>query len=382
LKSYYEIVIQLEVFHDYFPKEDKNVCRSLKFIPTAECFRLLQKLRLIFKSTVNGFVLVGEKRNIGTDAAPILETIVEIVKGTRFNFFISEQDNDFIIITNTDPKLFSDGKKYVFRNNDSQAAVVNGNIATITLHNNVPITEVAKLSSGNFLGPVVISENPVKLRLLGANGEYVMEKEVPRNNLGDICTEQLLFSDTAFDEGLYRLQQIDASNSVTSEKEYFLTTVPQDIRVNGILQLEYNNIFVAQSKKEIHAVIQLQSRSIFWVYNIDIQKYEDPLEFNNRIKAADLVVDTTQSSPSVATAFTQNFIQASPLPADWYIHDKVSFRSNNPIPIHFRSYEGIQLKNTTAAHPVIINNMPNPNPLQIRESAPNTYEADIFLRVQ
>ena len=190
------------------------------------------------------------------------------------------------------------------------------------------------------------------------------------------------FSDTVFGEGLYRLQQIDAANVVTSEKKYFLTAIPQDIRVNGILQLEYNSVFAAQATKEIHAVIQLQSRSIHWVYNIDVEKYEDPVEFANRIKVADLAFDTAFSSPSVATAFTKNVIQMSPLPADWYINDKVTFRSNNPIPIHLQPYSGIQLKNTTAAQPVIINHLPNPNPLHIRETLPNTYEADIFLKVQ
>jgi hypothetical protein len=116
---------------------------------------------------------------------------------------------------------------------------------------------------------------------------------------------------------------------------------------------------------------------------VDIEKYEDPLEFlNKRIKPTDLKVDTVSSSPSVGTAFTRTILFSSINPADWFINDKVQFRSNNPIPLKKTAYEKLQLQHTTVPVPVIINNLPNPDPLNMEETAPNTYEIEMFLKVK
>jgi hypothetical protein len=306
--------------------------------------------------------------------------------GTKFYFFITEENNDFINITDTDPKLFSDGKKYVFRNTNSNTAVVAGNIATVTIHNSTPVNNVVTIAPANFAAPVVLADNPVKLVLRGSEEEFIMEKAVPRDTGGNISAERLVFSDTPFAEGLYTLQQVDNTNLIVSEKKYFLISSVPPFTVNGILLIDYNTIFNAQAKKEIHVVIQLSPRNIHWVYNVDIERYEDPVEFAaKRIKPADLQLDETLSAPSVGTTFSKTIVSSLPNPADWYINDKVTFRSSNPVPIHKKSYRRLLLKNTAAISPVIINNMPNPEPLMIKEKAPpgsGVYEAEMFLKVK
>ena len=139
----------------------------------------------------------------------------------------------------------------------------------------------------------------------------------------------------------------------------------------------------AQENKHTHLTITLAPRSVHWIYNVDIEKYEDPGEFNTqRVLPANLALDPTPSSPPVATPFTKTIVQALPLPADWHINDKVRFRSNNPIPLKKKPYGRIQLRNNGIAMPVIIDNMPNPDPLMIRKTAPNTYETEMFLKVK
>jgi hypothetical protein len=382
VKSYYHIIIQLDVFHDYFPLEENHVCTSLQFTPCTSCFQTLRQLRLLFKKTENGFVIVGEKKNLGTDAAPILEPLVDIPEGTKFNFLITETDNNFINITDTDPHLFSDGKKYVFRNTDSQQAVVAGNIATINIHNNSPLNEVVTLAPPLFTAPVVVAENPVKVVLRGSEGEFITEKTVPRDAGNNIVAGGLLLCDTPFVEGIYTLQQVNALNAVTSEKRYFLFEPVTGVRVNGIVQLTYNNIMAAQSKKEIHTTIHLNPRSVFWIYKVDIEKYEDPVEFNLRIKPLNLKVDSVPSIPAVGTPFTKTILFVSANPADWFLNDKVQFRSNNPIPLKKKPYEQLQLVHTAVPQPVIINNLPNPDPLAMEETTPNTYEIEMYLKVK
>lgn len=139
MKSYFEILFQVEVFHNFFPVEEQHICNSLSFIPSDECLRTLANNRLLFKKTINGFAVIAEKKNIGTDALPNLVPFFSITPGTRFHFLISEPDDDFINITDSDPDLFAEGRKYFFRNSPTQPAVVAGNHATISLHNNTPL---------------------------------------------------------------------------------------------------------------------------------------------------------------------------------------------------------------------------------------------------
>lgn len=383
MKSYYDIAIQLEVFHDYFPAEEGHICPSLRFTPSEDCFRKLKQNHLIFKNTVNGFVLVGERRNTGTDAAPVLVPVIDIAPGTKFCFLVTEVNNDFINITDTDPKLFSGGKKYVFRNTNAHTAVINGNIATVVIQNYTPLTEAVTIAPANFIAPVVVADNPVKLVLLGQDRNYITEKTVTRDSNGNISVERITFSDTPFEEGIYFLQQVNAANTVVSEKEYFLINSMPLERVNGIVVVDYNNILSANAGKEIHVVINLAPRNIHWVYKVDIERYEEPLDFlNRRIKPADLQLDVSTSSPSVGTPFTKTVVSSFPNPADWFMNDKVSFRSNNPVPLVKKPYQKVLLKNTAAVSPVIIKNMPNPEPLMIKEIAPNTYEAEMFVKVK
>src|SRR5690606_25077586 len=144
-----------------------------KFLPTGQCQRLLSDNRIVFKSSENVFVIVAEKRNIWTDAIPNLVPFFSIPECMRFIFFIVEEDIEFLNITDTDPALFADGKKYLFRNTPFQQAVVNGNDAVFDIHNNTPLAEAVTLAPVLFQAPVAIAQNPVRLVLRNAENEFV-----------------------------------------------------------------------------------------------------------------------------------------------------------------------------------------------------------------
>lgn len=383
MKSYFEILFQVEVFHNFFPVEEQHVCNSLSFIPSDECMRSLANNRLIFKKTVNGFAIVAEKKNIGTDALPNLVPFFSITPGTRFHFLISEPEDDFINITDADPDLFAEGRKYFFRNSPTQPAVVAGNHATIPLHNNTPLVNSLSLGPSNFIAPVAIASNPVKLVLKDIDGLFMVEKKVPRDSFNNISAERLLMSDESLPEGIYVLHQVNAANVSVLQKTYFLSGQSLKGKITGILDITYNSIMQGQENRHTHLTITLSPRNVHWIYNVDIEKYEDPGEFNTqRVLPVNLALDPSLSSPPVASPFTKTIVQALPLPADWHINDKVRFRSNNPIPLKKKPYSRIQLKNNGIAMPVIIDNMPNPDPLMIRKTAPNTYETEMFLKVK
>ncbi len=383
MKSYFEILYQLEVFHNYFPAEEQHRCTSLRFLPTEPCRRLLSDQRLVFKSSENGFVIVAEKKNTGTDALPNLVPFFSIPTGTRFHFFIMERDNEFLNITDLDPELFADGKKYLFRNTPFQQAAVSGNDASFHIHNNIPLTEALTLAPSLFLAPVAIAQNPVKLVLRDAESEFVAEAAVPRDSFGVISAERILISNQPLPEGVYTLQQLNAASAIVDQKKYFLCENIPGFRVNGIAAITCYPHLQAQENRHSHFIISLLPRQAHWVYHIDIEKYEDPAEFNTkRVLPGDLVINTALSTPAVGTAFTKTIVQASPLPQDWFINDKVSFRSNNPIPLQKQTYERVELHNNSLAPPAIIRNLPNPPPLALRKTGPNQYEADIYLKVK
>lgn len=383
MRSFFEILFQLEVFHTYFPVEEQHRCTALKFLPTGQCQRLLSDNRLVFKSSENGFVIVAEKRNIGTDATPNLVPFFSIPEGMSFHFFIVEEDNDFLNITDTDPALFADGKKYLFRNTPFQQAVVNGNDAVFDIHNNTPLAEAVTLAPVLLQAPVAIAQNPVRLVLRNAENEFVVEVAVPRDAFGAISATRLLISRQPLTEGVYTLQQINAAGNVVDEKRYFLCENVPGFRVNGIVAITNYPTLRAQENRHSHFVVSLQPRRAHWVYHIDIERYEDPAEFSTkRVLPTDLVIDASQSTPAVGTTFARTIVQTSSLPQEWFINDKVRFRSNNPIPLQKETYERVSLHNNSLAPPTIIRSLPNPPPLALRKTGPNRYEADIYLKVK
>src|SRR5690349_13063531 len=134
MRTYFETVIQLDASHAYY--EDK-VCKALEFVPTGSCIALFKKFRLVYKKTASGFILAGEKKNTGTDAAPVLIPRIDIPAGTKFYFFITHLRNDFLNITNADMTRLSEGRKYCFMN-PLTAPVVSGGKATFKIHDNAP----------------------------------------------------------------------------------------------------------------------------------------------------------------------------------------------------------------------------------------------------
>lgn len=375
MKIFYEPVFHVETFHSFYKD---NLCRALAFEPTYSCSALLNRYRLVFKGTENGFGLVGEKRNTGTDAAPVLVPFVNIPVNVNFYFFIRETRPDFLNITDADMDELSGGRKFLLRNDLTTPLAVTPTIATLTVHNNVAIADTVAVDTINFYAPVAIAENPVRLALLDANGGLVIEKMVPRDNNGNITADKVLMSKSPLAEGVYELQQIDAANAVTSSQRYFLTWPASAYNAAGILMIDYNAALLSHQDKEIRIVLQFASRGIRWVYQVEIEKYLDPTEAGFTYNPATLFLNNPGNNvPSVASVFTKTVIPA-PGPLS---NDKVIWRSNNLISLREEPYREVTLIDTGLTDPVF-DHLPNPEPVKMKDDGSGNYAAEIFMKIK
>jgi hypothetical protein len=371
MRTYFETVIRFDVFHNYY---SDNRCKALLFTPTDSCLAMLNRFHLIFKNIPAGFAVIGEKKNTGTEALPVLVPRIDIPVGTVFYFLISSLQTDFLNITDADMDKLAEGKKFYFKNTLA-APVVNSGIATFNIHNNLPIANALVYGSVNFHAPVKVTENPLKLVLRDVSGVVAVEKVVPRNAANVIISDHVLISDTSVPEGIYTLQQVNAGGVITSSQDYFLTNTTVTNNVEGILAIDYNQYLLQHADKEVRLEVRLQNRDIHWIYRIEIEKYTNPAEAPFTYVANNLFLNNNANNvPSVGSVFTRSI--TAPLdPADNF---KVRFRSTNAIPLKEKPYQEVKLMNNATA---LIDNLPNPNPLMMKLNAGN-YEAEVFLKIK
>jgi hypothetical protein len=371
MSSYFETVIQFDVFHSFY---NDNRCKDLIVEPTSECALLLRRFRLLFKKTLSGMVVIGEKRNIGTEAVPVLVPFIDIPPREKFYFTITSLRDDFLNITDADMEALAGGKKFYLQNS-MVAPVVNGNVATFTVHNNTPLIRAVELGSTAFYAPVLIAEDPVKLRLLNADRITVTEITVPRNSASEITAETLLMTDADLPEGLYTLEQIDATAAITSSREYFLTDPKPGKRILGILCVDYNHFVELHQDKEVRMETYLANRAVRWVYRVEIEKYKEPAEVPFTYQAANIFLNNnTNTVPSVGSAFTKTIL----IPPDPNDNVKIRFRSNNLIPIRESPYKDVRLMNSGLS---LIDHLPTPLPAMMKFAGGN-YETEIFLKIK
>ena len=350
----------------------------MAFEPTYSCYALLNQCRLAFKRTENGFGLVGERRNTGTDLAPVLVPFVDIPVSTKFYFFIRETRPDFLNITDADMDALAGGRKFFLRNDVTTPVAVTPTIATLTVHNNLPLTETLAVDTVHFHAPIQVSEDPVKLWLLDADGILMVEKVVPRDSSNQIIAEKILMSKSPLPEGVYELRHIDAANAVTSVQRYFLTWPGTAYNATGVFMIDYNTALLPHQDKEIRIVLQLASRSIRWVYQVEIEKYADPTESGFTYNPANLFLNNAANNvPSVASVFTKTVIPAP----DPLSNDKVRWRSNNLISLREAPYREVALIDTGLTDPVI-DHLPNPEPVKMKDDGGGNYASEIFMKIK
>lgn len=374
MRLYYEPVIHMEVFHAFYKD---GLCKALTFEPTPECLNTLNQFRLIFKNTETGFALVGEKKNTGTEMAPVLVPKIDIPVGTKFYFFIKTLRNDFLNITDADMIQLAEGKKFYFWNAPLTPVVVNGSIATLDIHN-APITTALLPGVVNFMAPVNIAEDPFKLVLLDANANVVTEQTVPRDKYNKIIADKIRMSDTPLPEGIYDVQQVDAAAMITSVQRYFLTQPGLAWDIAGILAIEYNATLSSHDDKIVKLEIHLPNRGIHWVYQVEVEKYTDPTEVGFTYDPNNLFLNNTSNNvASVSSVFTKSVI----VPVNPQDNNKVRWKSNNLIGLREASYKDIKLIDTAATDPVI-ENMPNPDPIKMKDDGGGNYETEVFMKIK
>lgn len=388
MKAYFEILFQLNVFHRFYPPEDEFRCKTLHFEPTTATFGKLKEYGLFFKDTSNGFMILAHKTLTGgTEVNPALTPLIDIPADTFFNFFIYADRPDFLNITDTDLGIYSEKRKFFFRNEAGDPMVtapvmrnpgvdnpwlsVNSIVTTVTVHNLAPLTRVLKLANIRFDAPVNILLNPVRLVLRDIAGNPVAEKLVPRSFQNAILAEKMLLSPSPLEENIYILQQVDGGGAVLGEERYFLTPQNGNQETAGLFQVNFSNALKGTGATEYQFEIDIDTRSVQWSYNIQVDENPNPLDNYN---TADLHLNNVaENVPSLGTVFTKAVNPGPPV--------MVSFNSNTLVPLQEMAYRDVNLIYLPLPDP-IINDLPNPNPFRLKEAGVGSFKSEIYLKIK
>jgi hypothetical protein len=394
LRAYFEILFEVNVTHRFYSPDDEFRCKALLFEPTAACSQLLREHKLYFRPTVNGFIIAAEKKmtGAGTEAVPVLTPVMDIEPGTCFNFLIRSNRRDFLNITDADLTKFEGGRKLFLRNDlnsplattiEVQAPEMNNFllmpnplVTTVTVHSLGPLTRTLKLGPSGFVAPVKLADNPVKVILRDADGNLVVQKNVPRNSAGDIIVDRILLADTPLQENIYLLQQVDATGVIVSDETWFLSSQSGSGDIEGIFQLQYNHALINTAANQYRFEVDLEARSVQWTYKIQVDQY-DPPNVLESYDPNDLRLNTTTNNvPVLGTSFNQSNVPGPPI--------VVTFDSLAQVPLQEEPYVGINLRdnNVIGTDENIISNLPNPNPMMLSDAGGGNYKIEMFLKIK
>jgi hypothetical protein len=358
-----EILYQADFFHGYYP-DNRTDC--LTFEPTEACAAILQEHRLKFKNTGTGFIIVAEKI---LDSG-VWKQLVPIVTGTCLHFYIYQRCDDLLNVTDADIRKYSGGGKYFFRNNGSMAAADHlPEYSAFTLFNNTTLSDSLFVAGTLFNAPIAISLDPNKLVLRDADDNIVAEKIIERNSNNEIYYSSLTFADTPLPENIYKLQQVDAANAVIAEDRYFLAGGQYRPGIAGVFQIQHNAVVEASAGREKHFVVNLAPRKIKWSYRVQVEQYTNPMEALNNYDINDLEIDA--SGPALG------LFNAVIAPAGI-----VTFTSASLINIRKKPYDNIKLQDKGPPVKVVMPNLPNPDPLLMKDIGGGVYQSEIALKIK
>ena len=133
--------------------------------------------------------------------------------------------------------------------------------------------------------------------------------------------------------------------------------------------MRYRDDLLQDSEEGLVFSLAFENRRIPWVYKIDVKDgipgHPDILNPNNI------------QLQSETLAFTRS-----------QIAEKVTFTSNQPIPLQQQPYQGIQLNHSTPATngsettTTLIPHMPNPEPCHLVKEGASDFRAEMYLTIR
>jgi hypothetical protein len=355
MTAYYQRLFSIDCRHAFYT--DAN-CHDLLVEPTEECSQLLRRHRLLFKPQDTGGIVITEQRNVGTEAAPVLEPVIAIAPDTTFTFQLRLRNPDFLNITNVNQSLIKPFSAFIFTNAPGAAESSDGIVRSIEVHNGAlgnPMAVFGKV----FRYAIAPSLNPVTVAVENAAGQRLFQVNLTS------ATSELTLDLNGFSEDIYQIRSFNELGTEVSSQQVLISdayTVPQ---LFGFLLVRYSNDILSDIEDQHAFILSLENRQIRWIYRIDVQEIE-PGHPNN-LDPNNLQIQ------NVPVAFTRSVVNTPPR--------SVTFTSDAAIALQQQPYTKIELRNGAATKPLIAN-LPNPEPRHLVKDSSANLRAEMRLTIK
>ena len=348
--DYYQPLFTIACRHDFYKN---GVCPDLTVEPTAECQRILSRHRLWCKATENGILVISENQR--TDMGDLVPR-VSIAENTRFTFVLKLENSYFFNITQVNQNFVQANSAFIFTASETATPAEDG---TVSIHDGA-------LSDGAIPDNLMIVVDKVFQFPIAQSLDIVrvaVEDEVPQElfALNVQPTDSSVTIDLqGFAEGIYQLRNFDSTGTEISLTRVFSSASRMTSQLFGLVQIPY-----VSSLEEPIYTLNFANRQINWQYEIEVREiaaeHPDNLELDN------IELDLASNPFNPAVTFNKEVDVAA---------RKVSFVSNQRIPLRQQPYTGIQLSYAADGDSeILIPNMPNPTVSRLSQD--ETSSADL-----
>ncbi len=350
--DYYRPLFTIACRHDFY---EDGLCLGLTVEPTVECQRLLSRHRLLWKATENGVLVIGENQR--TDLAD-LALRVSIAENTRFNFVLKLKNPYFFNITQVNQNFVQPNFAFIFTASETATPAEDG---TVSIHDGALSNEVITdnlmiVVDKVFQFPIAQSLDMVRVAVEDEDEQELFALNVQPTDSSVTIDLQ------GFAEGIYQLRSFDSTATEISLTRVFSSASRMTSQLFGFVQIPY-----VSSLEEPIYTLNFANRQINWQYEIEVREIAAEHPNNLELDNIELIFASNTFNPAVS--FNKEVDVAA---------RKVSFVSNQRIPLRQQPYTGIQLSyaaDEDGNSEILIPNMPNPTVSRLRQD--ETSSADL-----
>ena len=351
--EYYKQLFGIEFSHGFYIQA---VCHDLLVEPTDECRQVLRHHGLLFKQQAAGGMVIYKQPNIGTASSPILKPKVAIAPDTLLTFQLRLKEPHFLTITNVDQSQIKPFSGFIFCNQPDTPSSTDGITRTVKIHNGAlgkPLACVGNV----FRYAIALNLNIATVAVHNASGERLVQINV-RPQVAEIRLDL-----NGLPEGMYHLRCFNADGTEVDQETVFVSDAYLVSRLFGFLQIQYRDDLLQGAEEKLVFSLTFENRPIPWMYIIDVKDGEPG--------HPDTLNPNTIQLQSGTVGFTRSQTAR-----------RVTFTSDQPIPLKQQAYQGIQLIRDATSKGVLIAHMPNPDLSHLVKEGNSGFRAEMHLTIR
>lgn len=279
LKYGYMTLFQVEASHTFYLDYEGNKVDhkpDLLFKPTSECRNILKNYRLIFKSSKEGFRILGQVKDIDTSPHKLL---IPIDEGVKFTFTISLLNPYFVNFSQL-PIENTRGKLYRFTN--LQESVMAGAISLSKIAGSpVSSADLMTIKPKRFTTEIDIPPPTTQTRIILKDRKNIsiLDEKVnidPNTGKGIINTDL-----SSLEDGIYSLTIDGAEETFFSSDHCFTNTIFGVVEIFNGSEPPESCRFINTTDEitPVTYIIPFAARSCIWKYNLvqRVHTISDPM---------------------------------------------------------------------------------------------------------